>query len=100
MIKNCSITIRFHGVVSLQGILCRNRVLAKTKGSLVKTEYFYVATELSRPGVFCHDKMFLFRDRVGNGGEALCRDIIFYVATGCGQMKRFCVAIEQFYVTT
>ena len=33
----------------------------------------------------CHNRMFLCRDRVGNGGEILCRDIIFYVATKCGQ---------------
>ena len=56
---------------------CRDRVLAKTKGSLVVREYFYVATKLARPGFFCHDIMFLCRDRVGNGGEALCRNIIF-----------------------
>ena len=48
----------------------------------------------------CHDKIFLCRERVANGREALCRDITFYVATECGQMERFCVAIEQFYVTT
>ena len=48
---------------------------------LVAREYFYVATELARPGVFC-------------------RDIIFYVATECGQMERFCVATKQFYVVT
>ena len=53
---------------------------------LVATEGFYVATELARPGVFC------------NGGEALCRDRIFYIATECEKMERFCVAKEQFYV--
>ena len=37
--------------------------------------------------------MFLCGDRVGNGGEALCHDKKFYVATECGQMERFCVAI-------
>ena len=40
--------------------------------------------------------MFLCRDKVGNGGEALCRDIIFCVAIECGQMERFCVVTEQF----
>ena len=55
---------------------------------------------LARQGVFYCDKMFLCRNRVGNGGEALCRDRIFCVATECGQMKRFCVATEKFYVST
>ena len=55
---------------------------------------------LAKQGVFCRDIMFLCRDKVGNGGEALCRDRVFYVATECGQMKRFCVATEQFYVAT
>ena len=63
-------------------------------------EGFYVATELAMPRVFCRDRMFLCCDKVGNGGEALCRDIIFYVVTECGQMERFCVAIEQFYFAT
>ena len=44
--------------------------------------------------------MFLCRDKVGNGGETLCRDIIFYVMIECGQMERFYVATKQFYVTT
>ena len=83
-IENCSVAKGFHGVVSRKGILCRDRVLAKTKRSLVTTEYFYVATELARLGVLCGDIMFLCRDRVGNGGEALCHYIIFYVATECG----------------
>ena len=56
---------------------CRDRVLAKTKGSLVETKYFYVATELARPRVFCRGKMFLCCDRVGNGGEALCRNRVW-----------------------
>ena len=43
---------------------------------------------------------FLCRDRVSNGREALCRDKIGYVTTECGQMERFCVATEQFYVAT
>ena len=54
---------------------------------------------LSKRGVFyrermflCHDIVLLCRDRVGNGGEALCCDKIFYVATKCAQMERFCVA--------
>ena len=64
-------------MVSQQGILCRDIVLAMTKGSLVLTEYFYVATELARPGVFYRDGMFLCRDRVSNGGEALCRDKVW-----------------------
>ena len=51
---------------------------------------------LARPGVFCCDRMFLCRDRVGNGGEALCRDIIFYVMTEYGQMERFCVVTRNF----
>ena len=48
---------------------------------LVAIEGFYVVTELARPGVFYRDRMFLGCDRVGNGGEILCRNIIFYVAT-------------------
>ena len=63
-------------MVSRQGILCRDRVLAKTKWSLIATEYFYVTIEfateyfyvtieLARLGVFCRDIMFLCRDRVG-----------------------------------
>ena len=79
--ENCSVATGFHGVVSRQGILCHDRVLAKTKGPLVVIEYFYVATELARLGVF-------YRNR------------IFYVATKCSQMERFCVATEQFYVVT
>ena len=51
-------------MVSRQGILCRDRVLAKTKGSLIATKYFYVVIELARLGVFCRDIMFLCRDRV------------------------------------
>ena len=47
---------------------------------LVSTEYFCVTTELARSGVFCRDRMF------------------FYVAIECGQMERFCVATDQFYV--
>ena len=87
-------------MVSRHGILCRDIVLAKTKGSLFAIEYFSIATELARPRVFYQDMMFLCRDRVDNGGEDLCRDRIFYVMTECGKMERFCVAIEQFYVTT
>ena len=41
--KNCNVTTGFHGVVSRQGILCRDKVLAKAKGSLIATKYFYVA---------------------------------------------------------
>ena len=44
----------------------------------------------------CHDIMFLCRDRVGNGGEALCHDKIFYVATELGKMDRFCVTTRNF----
>ena len=40
--------------------------------------------------------MFLCRDKVGNGGGALCHDIIFYVATECGKLERFCVATKNF----
>ena len=63
--------------MSRQGILCCDRVLAKTKGALVATKYFYVATEFGRPGVFCRDIMFLCCNRVGNGGEALCPDRVW-----------------------
>ena len=35
--ENCSVTTGFHRVVLRQGILFRERVLAKTKGSLVTT---------------------------------------------------------------
>ena len=66
--------------------------LSQKKGSRTRQSF-------SMPRVFCRDIMFLCRDRVGNGGEALCPDIIFYVTTECGQKKRFCVATEQFYVT-
>ena len=86
--------------MSRQGILCCEGVLSKTKGSLVATEYFYVPTELARLGFFCRDRMFLCCNRVGNGGEVLCHYRIFYVVTECGEMKRFCVATEQFYVAT
>ena len=51
---------------------------------------------LARPGVFCHDRMFLCRDKVRNGEEALCHDIIFYVAIECAQMEKFCVATGNF----
>ena len=30
VIENCRVTTRFHGVVSRQGILCHDRVLAKS----------------------------------------------------------------------
>ena len=92
-IENCSVATGFHGVVLRQGILCRDRVLAKTKGSLVEIK-------LARTGVFYRDRIFLCHDRVGNAGEALCRDIIFYVAIECGKMKSFCVETKQFYVAT
>ena len=72
-------------MVSRQGILCRDRVSAKTKGSLIAIEYFYVTTELARSGVFCRDRMFLCSDKVGNGEEALCHDKKkIYVDTKCG----------------
>ena len=64
-------------MASRQSFLGRDRVLAKTKGSLVETEYFCVATELVRPRVFYRNKMFLCRNRVGNGGEALYRDRVW-----------------------
>ena len=35
--------------------------------------------------------MFLCRDRVGNGGESLCRDIIFYVAIELAMTESFVV---------
>ena len=60
--------------MSRQGII---RALAKTKGSLVATKYFYVAIEFGRLGVFYRDIMFLCLNRVGNGGEALCRDRVW-----------------------
>ena len=62
----------------------------------------YFMSQPSRPGIedFLSRKNVLCLDRVGNGGEALCWDIIFYVETECGQMERFCVATEQFYVAT
>ena len=98
--ENCSVTIGFHGVVLRQGILCRDRVSAKTKGSLFTKEYFYVAAELARPRVLCLDIMFLCCNRVGNGREALCHDRIVCVSTECGQRERFCVATKKFYVAT
>ena len=69
-------------MVSRHGILCHDRGLAKTKGSLV-------AIELARSGVFCRDIMFLCRNKVCNEGEALCSDKIFYVEIKCGQMEWF-----------
>ena len=60
----------------------------------------YVTTELARAEGLCRDRMFLCSDRVGNGGEALFRNKISYVVTECGQMERFCVAIEQLGVAT
>ena len=44
---------------------------------------------LARLGVFCRDRMFLCRNKVSNGEEALCRERIFYVAIECGQMEKF-----------
>ena len=61
---------------------------------LVTIEGFYVAIELAKPEVSCHDRMFLCHDRVGNGGEAfmsrhniLCHDRVW-------SMERFCVVTE------
>ena len=44
---------------------------------------------LAMSEVFYRDRMFLCCNRVGNGGEALCRNRIFYVATKCGQIEGF-----------
>ena len=70
------------GCVATEYIMSR-QILAKTKGSLVTTKYFYVVIELALPEVFYRDIMFLCHDRVGNGGEAFYSNIIFYVATKC-----------------
>ena len=74
MTENCSVAIGFHGVVSQQNNFCHDRVLAKGRRFLIATVYFYVTTELARPGVFYHDRMFLCRDRVWLNGEVLCCD--------------------------
>ena len=68
-------------------VFCRDRVWSGQEFS-VTMECF-----MSRRNVLCHD-------RVGNGGETLCPDRIFYVVIECGQIERFCVATEQFYVAT
>ena len=49
---------------------------------------------MARPGFFCREIIFLCRDRVSNGREALFHDRIGCVTTECGQMERFCVATE------
>ena len=85
----CSVATVFHGIMSRQGILCRDKVWPRLKGLVsqhnilchdrvgqgqefyVTTEYFCVATEFSL------------------GAGFLCRDKIFYVATEYGQMRGF-----------
>ena len=62
----------FHGVVSRQGILFPDSV-AKTKGPYVTTQHF-VSCRWPGHEFFCRDRMFLCHDKVGNVGEALCRD--------------------------
>ena len=63
-------------------------------------EYFMSLPSRPEIGDFLSRQNVLCRNTVGNDGEALCCDIIFYVETECGQMERFCVTIEQFYVAT
>ena len=64
---------------------------ARERRLLVVTEYFYVATELARPGVFYRDKMFFCRDRVWPNGEVLCCDRAILCCDIVGQAgKIFC----------
>ena len=58
---------------------------------------FYVATKFGQgQRVSCRDKILLGRDRVSQARSFLSRHN--YVATKCGQIERFCVVTEQFYV--
>ena len=52
--------------------------LVKARSSYVATEYFCVVTGFDQELEFlCCDKIFLCRDRVGQGEENLCRDRVF-----------------------
>ena len=79
---------------------CRDRVFYVVIECGLDQRIGRVATKLAMPGVFCSDIMFLCSDRVSNGVEALCRNRIFDVTTEYGQIERFCVATEKFYVAT
>ena len=68
--ENFSVTTGFHGVVSRQGILCRDKVWPRPKDLV------------SQHNILC-------RDRVGQGKE-------FYVATNFGLGQGSCVATEYF----
>ena len=79
--------------MSRQRFPCRDRDSRDKRSglrrNLVKTKRFHVAIGICSVVTGFHGVvsryMFLCRDRVGNGGEILCRDIIFYVTTECCQ---------------
>ena len=48
----------------------------------------------------CRDIMFLCHDRVGNGGEILCHDRIFYVAIEYFMSRQSVTKVERFCVAT
>ena len=69
------------------------RALCRDTTFCVVTELVKTKSSMSRQSVSVSRQSWLDM-------EDLCRNKIFYVATECGQMERFCVAIEKFYVAT
>ena len=62
--------------------LCCDRVLTKTRGFLVETEYFLVATDfgqdkkgfMSRQSILCRDRVWPIPRGLGLRQNNLCRD--------------------------
>ena len=54
------------------------------------TEDFWVATELSRPGVFCRDRAVLCCDKVGQNRENFCHDRGFLGRERAGHNRKLC----------
>ena len=107
----CSDESGFHRVVSRQGILCSDRVLAKPRGFLVATEHFMSRQSLAQGKDWVATGFSLFPIEIGQGRrfyvttrhflsrqrELLvraipCRDRVYYVTTGNGGSIRFSVA--------
>ena len=66
-----------------------------SRQSMALDSEFSVTIELARPGVFYRDTTFLGRDKVGLGGENLCRDRVGHdrggqVSTTGAQCARQC----------
>ena len=86
------VAIGFHRVVLRQSVLCRDPV-GKGKETSCRDRRVLCRYRVWPGQEFSITTDFLLCcDRVDNGGEALSRDRIFYVATECCQMERFCVA--------